>query len=290
MEKQADSARGPTPSLADFRIVLVEPQHPGNIGGAARAMKTMGLGDLALVRSQALSRPASRVARRQRGGRARCREGIRLLGRRHRRLRLGGRHERAPLAPHSLADCRCGPSSPLAWRVLVSAASRPAILFGREASGLANEELQRCNWHVVIPANPAYSFPQFGNGCASGELRQALLAPLGAEQAESTALAADWDRPLASAAQMAGFYGQLQRVLEAIEFQTANTPHQAMTRLRRLFGRLGVDETEVAILRGVLTHVERALAKQHTLSARDEGLAVDVDAPTRTGPLTRPTD
>ena len=289
MEKQADSASGPAPSLADIRIVLVEPQHPGNIGGAARAMKTMGLGDLALVRPkrfpdpQAEWRAASAVDVLDAASVFDCLDdAIADCG------LVAGTSARSRRIPWPTAN-----AAEFAARMagVGLGGKSAAILFGREASGLANEELQRCNWHMVIPANPAYSSLNLAMAVqvVCYELRQALLAPPGAEQAESTALAADWDRPLASAAQMAGFYGQLQRVLEAIEFQTANTPHQAMTRLRRLFGRLGVDETEVAILRGVLTHVERALAKQHALSARDEALAVEVDAP-RTGPLTRPAD
>ena len=269
--------------MASIRIVLVEPQHPGNIGGAARAMKTMGLGDLALVRPKRFPDPqadwraasavdvldAARVFDCLDDAIADC--GL-----------VAGTSARSRRIPWPTADVAA-----FAARVAgVGAGGKPAaILFGREASGLANDELQRCNWHVVIPANPAYSSLNLAMAVqvVCYELRQALLAPRGEESPEETALAADWDRPLANAAQLAGFYRQLQRVLEAIEFQTANTPHQAMTRLRRLFGRLGIDETEVAILRGVLTHVERALAKRHDAGVRDQAQALKAEPPIRTG-------
>ena len=70
-----------------------------------------------------------------------------------------------------------------------------------------------------------------------------------------------WDRRLASADQLAGLYGHLERVLVAIDFQREDGPRAATTRLRRLFGRARLDETETAILRGILTHVERGLAQ-----------------------------
>ncbi len=261
MEERANSEGRIASRLAAIRIVVVEPSHPGNIGGVARAMKTMGLGDLALVRPkrfpdpQAQWRAASAVD---------VLDAVRVFD----------------CLDDAVADCgvvagTSARSRRIPWPTATAAGfaaqmasaglgGRPmAILFGREASGLTNDELQRCNWHVVIPANPAYSSLNLAMAAqvVCYELRQALLAASAAEPAPAPAAAQEWDRPLASAAQMAGLYGQLERVLVAIEFQTANTPHQAITRLRRLFGRLGVDETEVAILRGILTHVERALAK-----------------------------
>ena len=257
MDEQPDSANSESRAAAqlrDIRIVLVEPSHPGNIGGAARAMKTMGLGDLALVRPKRFPDPqaewraasaidvleAARVVDRLDDGIADC--GL-VAG-------TSARSRRIPWPTLTAADFAVHVASN-------GLGGKPAaILFGREVSGLSNDELRRCNWHVVIPANPAYSSLNLAMAVqvVCYELRKALAA--------ERPPAPSWDRPLASAAQMAGFYEHLERVLVDIEFQTANTPQQAMTRLRRLFGRIGVDETELAILRGVLTHVERALANR----------------------------
>ena len=250
--------------LADIRIVLVEPSHPGNIGGVARAMKTMGLGDLALVRPkrfpdpQAVWRAASAVDVLDAARVFDCLDdAIADCG------LVAGTSTRSRRIPWPTAN-----AADFAARVADEGlgGKSAAILFGREASGLTNDELQRCNWHVVIPANPAYSSLNLAMAAqvVCYELHKALLAHRVAKPSPAKAPADNWDRPLASAAQMAGFHGQLERLLVAIEFQTADTPHQAMARLRRLFGRLGMDETEVAILRGILTHVERALAKKCT--------------------------
>ena len=255
MQEPLDSANSESRAAAqlrDIRIVLVEPSHPGNIGGAARAMKTMGLSDLAIVRPKRFPDPqaewraasaidvldAARVVDRLDDGIADC--GL-VAG-------TSTRSRRIPWPTLEAADFAAHVTSN-------GLGGKPAaILFGREVSGLTNDELRRCNWHVVIPANPAYSSLNLAMAVqvVCYELRKAHAAEP----------PPNWDRPLASVAQMAGFYEHLERVLVDIEFQTANTPQQAMTRLRRLFGRIGVDETEVAILRGVLTHVERALVNR----------------------------
>ena len=239
--------------LRDLRVVLVEPSHPGNIGGAARAMKTMGLSDLALVRPKRFPDPQAEW---------RAASAVDVLD----AVRVVDSLDDA-IADCALVAGTSARSRRIPWPTLEVAdfaaqvaseglGGKPAaILFGREVNGLTNDELRRCNWHVVIPANPAYSSLNLAMAVqvVCYELRKALHA---AERPPG------WDRPLASVAQMAGFYEHLERVLVDVEFQTANTPQQAMTRLRRLFGRIGVDETEVAILRGVLTHVERALANK----------------------------
>ena len=264
VEEQVDNEDQAALRLGDIRIVLVEPSHPGNIGGVARAMKTMGLGDLALVRPkrfpdpQAVWRAAGAVDVLDAAQVFDCLDdGIADCG------LVAGTSTRSRRIPWPTAD-----AADFAARVAAEGlgGKSAAILFGREASGLTNDELQRCNWHVVIPANPTY--PSLNLAMAVQvvcyELRKALLGHCVAKPSATQAAAQNWDRPLASVAQMAGFYGQLEHLLVDIEFQTADTPHQAMSRLRRLFVRLGVDETEVAILRGILTHVERALAKKRT--------------------------
>ena len=258
MEEQPNSSsseKRTAVQLRDIRIVLVEPSHPGNIGGAARAMKTMGLSDLAIVRPRRFPDPQAEW---------RAASAIDVLD----AARVVASLDDA-IADCGLVAGTSARSRRIPWPTLAAAdfaeqlasdglGGKPAaILFGREVSGLTNDELRRCNWHMVIPANPAYSSLNLAMAVqvVCYELRKALHA---AELPPGP----NWDRPLASVAEMTRFYEHLERVLVGIEFQTANTPQQAMTRLRRLFGRIGVDETEVAILRGVLTHVERALARR----------------------------
>ena len=249
----------PANPVRDVRIVLVEPSHPGNIGGAARAMKTMGLGDLIVVRPVRFPDPQAQ-------------------------WRAAGAGDVVDAArvvddlDEAIADCGwvVGTSARarrVPWPVETAAefadrlargglGGRPvAILFGRETSGLSNDELNRCNLHLVIPACTAYS---------SLNLAMAVqVVCYEIHKAMADAPVRQWDRPLASAAEMRGLYRHLERVLGAIGFQGPRTPRATMTRLRRLFNRVHADETEVAILRGVLTHVEKALALPETTRSSD---------------------
>ena len=251
-----NEAAAPDESTADgplkLRIVLVEPSHPGNIGGAARAMKTMGFGDLALVRPKRFPDPqaewraagatdvlrAARVFDSVDEAVADC---ALVAG-------TSARRRRIPLPIDTAAD--------FAARVASTSASL-AVLFGREDSGLTNDELERCTRHVVIPANPGYASLNLAMAVqvVCYELFKVLAAPLAAHRQT-------WDRPLANAAELAAFYAHLEQVLVGIEFEDPKAPRRTMTRLKRLFGRVELDGTEVAILRGVLTHVQRTMQRR----------------------------
>ena len=233
-----------------LRVVLVEPSHPGNIGGAARAMKTMGFADLALVRPRRFPDPqaewraagatdvldAAKVFDTVDEAIADC---ALVAGTSARRRRIPLPVETAAAFAADLAASGAG-GKPL------------AVLFGREDSGLTNDELERCVRHIVIPAHPGY--PSLNLAMAV----QVVCYELFQASAGAEARIPAWDRRLASASELAGFYAHLEEVLVGIEFEDPAAPRRTMTRLRRLFGRVQPDETEVAILRGVLTHVQRA--------------------------------
>lgn len=235
--------------LKAIRIVLVEPSHPGNVGAAARAMKTMGLSDLALVSpirfphadATALASGAADVLETV-GVYAALAEALAdctlVLGTSARSRRLSW----------PLSDARTA-----AERVArLGGGERTAIVFGRERTGLTNRELERCHGLVQIPANPAYSSLNLAAAVQvlCYELRMAVSA-------SESGPAPPVDSPPAEVAEMEQFYSHLETVLEATGFLDPAAPKLLMRRLRRLFQRARPDRNEVNILRGILTSVER---------------------------------
>lgn len=234
-----------------LRIVLVGTQHPGNIGSAARALKTMGLARLVLVaperapdaESSALAAGADDVLddAARFGTLAEAVADCRLvLGctARSRRIALDELWPRAA-AERAVAEAAGG--------------HEVALVFGRERTGLDNDELQLCHAAVHIPANPDYSSLNLAAAVQvlAYEVRLALLAAAGPEQ---PAVPRD---PLASHAQLEGMFAQFGATLDAIDFHKGRAPESAMRKLRRLFLRADLDEREVRLLRGILSDAQR---------------------------------
>ncbi|MFE0501864.1 RNA methyltransferase [Lysobacter soli] len=238
-----------------LRIVLVGTQHPGNMGSAARAMKTMGLSRLVLVapekrpneESYALAAGADDVL----GDAVICETLAEAVA--DCRLVLGctARSRRVQLEELMPRDA--------AGRAVAQAAggAEVALVFGRERTGLTNEELQLCHAAVHIPANPDYSSLNLAAAVQvlSYELRLALLEGASAE-GESAGTEDPRDLP-ASHAEMEGFFAQLAETLDAIDFHKGRAPESAMRKLRRLYLRAGLDAREVRILRGILADAQR---------------------------------
>jgi len=242
-----------SPAALRLRVVLVGTQHPGNIGAAARALKTMGLARLVLVAPE--DYPAEEAYRRAAGADdllgdapvvATLAEAVAdchlVLGctARSRRVQL---EEHAPRQAAALAVGR------------VAAGGEVALVFGRERTGLSNEELQLCHAAVHIPANPEYSSLNLAAAVQvlAYELRLAMLEDAPA----AVALAAHPDDASASHAHMEGFFAQLGETLDAIDFHKGRTPDSAMRKLRRLFAKADLTEQEVRLLRGILADAQR---------------------------------
>lgn len=227
-------------------MVLVEPSHPGNIGGAARALKTMGLSELAVVNPQRFPDPQAEW---RAAGAQDVLQAVQVFD----------------TVADAIADCHwvVGTSTrsrripwPLKSAEAVAAdilaqppETRVAVLFGRETNGLSNDELQLCHCHLQIPANPDY--PSLNLAMAVQVVCYELF-----KQAGSVTPAAPWDHPPASAADLQGFMAHLEAVLVRAGFLNPGNPGQTMTRLRRLFTRAGMDEKEVQMLRGVFKELD----------------------------------
>jgi len=234
-----------------LRIVLVGTQHPGNIGSAARALKTMGLARLVLVapekvpnaESAALAAGADDVL----DGAARFDTLAAAVA--DCRLVLGctARSRRVQLEELLPRDA--------AGRAVAAAdgGDEVAVVFGRERTGLDNDELQLCHAAVHIPANPGYSSLNLAAAVQvlAYELRLAMLART------APAEPAPPRDPPASHAQLEGLFAQLGEALDDIDFHKGRAPESAMRKLRRLFLRADLDEREVRLLRGILSDAQR---------------------------------
>jgi tRNA (cytidine32/uridine32-2'-O)-methyltransferase len=251
------------------RIVLVETTHPGNIGATARAMKTMGLMDLALVGPRVF--PSDEATARASGA-------ADLLA----RASIYGSLSEA------IADCGfvVGTSArarSVEWPSVdprecaertfdaLEAGNGAAIVFGPEQSGLTNEALGLCTAHVQIPTQPDFSSLNLGMAVQvlCYELRMTALArrfPRQKLRAGEPAVArqarpgrADAARPrLATAAELESFHEHLERVLTEAGFLRDEHPRQLKLKLRRIFHRASLDKNDIDILRGVLTALDPA--------------------------------
>jgi len=233
---------------AAIRIVLVDTQHPGNIGASARAMKNMGIDSLVLVRPRSPGDPeaAARAA-----GAADVLERARVVA----------------TLDEAIGDC--GPvfgttarARSANWRVVgareaavelaAATAARPAaVLFGGERNGLANEELERCQALIRIPCAPGYESLNLAQAVqvVAYEIRMARME--GAADGPAT--------PHATADEMRALNAHVERVMARTGFVHAGNAAQLGARVRRLIARAAPDDGEVRILRGWLAAIERGL-------------------------------
>lgn len=248
-----------------IHIVLLGTQHPGNIGSAARAMRTMGLHSLRLVAPLAFPHPDASA----------------LAAGADEVLNTAGIFDE--LTP-AIADCRLllgcsarrrGVTLPTldpesaAKRLLDGCADGPvALLFGNERSGLSNDELKHCHAAVHIPSDPDFS--SLNLAAAVQVMTYALRREHLARAATNEEQRSREDPPAANA-ELEGFFGHLDRALHAIDFHKGRSPDTVMRRLRRVFLRADLDQREVRILRGILTDAERmARLAGRTLDSCDE--------------------
>lgn len=239
--------------LKKVRIVLVNTSDCRNIGSAARAMKTMGLSELILVnplempngQAQAMAAGATDVLS---GAKvvSSLEEAIKNCG------LVVGTSARSRTLPWPMLEPRgCGE------KLIAEAGEYPvALVFGRENSGLTNDELQLCHFHVQIPANPEYSSLNLAMAVQtlSYEVRTSFLA----HQQKAFTLEEDEEYPLVDESER--FYQHFEEALKSTGFIVPSHPGLIMTKLRRLFNRARPDAKELKMMRGILSSVERAAA------------------------------
>jgi len=230
--------------LGSIRVVLVNTSHPGNIGAAARAMKTMGLTRLSLVKPARY--PDAEATARSSGANdvlanAPVYEDVdeALQGCRF----VVGASARSRSIPVPLVD----PGECAAMLRTESETAEVALLFGCERAGLSNPEIDRCNYLVQIPTSPAYSSLNLAAAV------QIICYEIFKAHAGESALQAPPEHVPVAADEMERFYRHLEETLVALDFLDRSNPRMLMRRLRRLYNRSRPDANEVNILRGILT-------------------------------------
>ena len=231
-------------TLSRIRVVLAQPSHPGNIGAAARAMKTMGLRRLYIVRprraldEQARAMSANAVDVLDRA--VICATLDEALSDTTLQIAFSAR-------PRELSHPALAAREAAAEAVGGARSQEVALVFGNELAGLANDEVLRCNRLAYIPADPACSSLNLAAAVqvVAYEVRLAAGAAGGVRQAPEAEFARHED--------VESFYAHLERSLYASGFLHPEYPRRLMERLRRLFGRIRLEKDEVNILRGMLT-------------------------------------
>jgi TrmH family RNA methyltransferase len=244
-------------ALARLSIVMVETTHPGNIGAAARAMLNMGVTDLRLVAPRTF--PSSEATARASGA-----TGV-----------LDSARVCATL-PEAIADCTVviGASArirTIAWPELtpkecaarffpeLGDGARVAVLFGREHSGLSNEELDLCHFLLRIPCNPHFSSL---NVAAAIQVVTYEFFQTSREQRPARNLLDEEAGRLATGEEMESFYEHLRQALFDIGFfHVRKSSPSLMRRLRRLFNRAHLRAKELHILRGILRQAQERVAR-----------------------------
>ena len=239
-----------TDLLNSVRVVLVGTTHPGNIGATARAMKNMGIVNLALVKPKDF--PSNEAIYRSKAAKdvlqsAQIYENLEnavsdcelVIG-----TSARGRTVPWPvLSPKEAAD-----------RVAVhSENNKVAIVFGREDRGLTNQELGLCNLHVHIPADPEYSSLNLSQAVQIlvYEIRVSILKDQECEEY--------WDVDLATNEQTERLIDHMDELMKEVEFYDVQNPRKLLLRVRRFFKRSRIDVMEANIFRGLFAAIQKKL-------------------------------
>jgi tRNA/rRNA methyltransferase/tRNA (cytidine32/uridine32-2'-O)-methyltransferase len=243
--------------LSRIRVVLVGTQHPGNIGSAARAMKTMGLKRLVLVAPESFPDPRADAL---------------AVG----AVDLLEQAQVCASLDQALAGCTrvaattarqrhiSAPGyTPRDWAQRLAAsdlAGDIALMFGRERTGLYNEEVDRAQELIHIPTSADYT--SLNMASAVQILSYELLLASGESPLELPV-----HEPV-DQVEMERFYAHLEEILARTQFIDRTNPRLLMRRLRKLYGRAAPDANEMNILRGILTSVTDAIERERKKAAQ----------------------
>ncbi|MGB3188964.1 MAG: RNA methyltransferase [Limnoraphis sp.] len=259
-------------ALAQVRIILVEPAGALNVGSVARILKNMGLQQLVFVNPQCDPQ---------------CEEAQRMA------VHAADLLETATITatlPEALTGCQRAIATTARERSLETPLEHPrhglgwlletpsALIFGPEDRGLSNEELKFAQRFVRIPSSSAYPALNLAQAVAvcCYELSQlANVNPnISAEDLSASVSSSQISDPASSAPleRLEGFYEHLETLLLNIGYLYPHTAASRMEKFRRLFNRADLSQTEVNMLRGILSQMEWALNSAQQSGTVDDTL------------------
>ena len=246
------------PFLDCQRIVLCRPSHPGNIGAAARAMKTMGLVSAAQLYLVNPLCAVDEVAVRRASGAADLVTGCRIVDSLSEALAgctgaFGMTVRARELGPEPMQPKAAVAASKAHWLAGGEGGAISAFVFGNETNGLTNEELQHCRAEVSIATNPDYGSLNLG---AAVQIMTYLLRDVSGNQTAVDTGATRYASPLATVDAVEGFYKQLEVAMIKSGFHDPNRPRRLLPKIRRIFERTQLEADEVNILRGIISALE----------------------------------
>jgi tRNA/rRNA methyltransferase len=232
--------------LRNIRVVLSHTSHPGNIGAAARAMKTMGLTELWLVNPKQFPDPQAQAMA---SGAADVLAGARVCEDLDQALAGTVLAVATTSRNRDLLSRLLTPREAAAQIAAQAAHCSVALVFGSESFGLSIRDVSRCQIVVNIPANPEYASLN-------------LAAAVQVMAYEIRLAAAQFSGPLArpefepaTLDEVERFFIHLEETLIRVGFLDPKNPKRLMLRLRRLFSRTRLEKEELAILRGILSSI-----------------------------------
>ncbi len=233
---------GPLAPLKNIRIVLCGTSHPGNIGAAARAMRTMGITELVLVNPQRYPDPQAVWFA---AGAMDVLEPARVCSSLSEALAGTSLAIACSARARDIAVPMVDARTAAAEAVAVAQERPVAVVFGNEASGLSNDEVGCCGLLASIPVDPVFSSLNVAAAVQvlCYELRMACGAALPADKAQT----------LATHEEVEAFFAHLEQTMITTGFLNPAHPRKLMYRLRRLFARARLQVEEVNILRGILS-------------------------------------
>ena len=237
--------------LNSVKVVLVGTTHPGNIGATARAMKNMGILDLALVEPKEF--PSDVATFRSKAAKD-------ILEKASVHTSLEEAISECELVVGTSARGRTVPWPVLSPREAAeemhksSLNGKVAIVFGREDRGLTNEELGLCNFHVHIPSDPEYSSLNLSQAVQilAYEIRLSYLQDLHVNEEY-------WDVELANNEQTERLINHMDELMQEVDFYDVENPRKLLVRIRRFFKRSKIDVMEANIFRGLFATIQKKL-------------------------------